>query len=79
MKERVGAGHAAPAPRTSRYRPLGALGAFGAGGGVCALAASRASCVFGLVVAESATMDPVGATRTYPDISWWSALQKSVQ
>src|SRR5688572_23926316 len=32
-----------------------------------------------LMFATSGTFDPVGETRTYPDISWCSAEQKSVQ
>jgi hypothetical protein len=37
------------------------------------------ACDFLLTFAISGTGDPAGDTRTYPDISWWSAEQKSVQ
>ena len=32
-----------------------------------------------LVFCESCTLEFLPDTRTYPDISWWSAEQKSVQ
>ena len=33
----------------------------------------------GLTLAVSGTLEPAGETRAYPDISWCSAEQKSVQ
>src|SRR5688500_160017 len=44
-------------------------------------ARARSSCVaaFLLMVASSATFAPRGDTRRYPDISWCSAEQTSVQ